>query len=224
MERLVYFLKGDRGIYTKDKGKMCFPSRNNFRNAREGFAFVNTCKENEKYNLLNGHMAIGTPIHIEDCASRLLKAGGSEWFIATVGDCEVAYCYDGDFLKVYLNGQIYSDWGYTEEEVYKSLTVKGQPRRVYVRGYALKSQLGSIKEPVSLEDIKSVVCWNFGRKDKLYSFCDGKVVMFDPSVGYDCNKGVLIGKSWVLLSLFETVEMWEFLRSQYSGDIGEIKF
>lgn len=224
MKRYVYLFKGDKGLYTKDKGKYWFPSNTLFPDAKEGFACVEVCKDFEKFSIIKGEMVTNEGLDEKGCVSAFSEMCVSSCSVIRIGDCSVAYYSDGYTLSIYINGKIWSDWGYMELEMLKSFADSGLPiDSLYIRGYALCEKLESMERGYDLDMARSVSCWCFGRYDRLYCI-GGRVLMFDPGDCRSNNKGYMVGDKWQGLGVADTICMWEYLCKRYPDDIKEVKF
>lgn len=213
MENLVYISRNEKGLYVKDKGRFYFTDRS-FEGATEGFAYVKIIKEKESYGFITGSMVKPSKIDLDRRGADLYRLGGSYWSTSEVNGVDVAWCYSGDVLNVYIDGVGYTDWGYEEYNIYQALL--GKPNKVvYTMGYWLKSMAEGTNDNVSIDKVLACSGWNKGRKDDLYVF-GGKIYMFDPMSGCMTNYGVVYNGVYRNLDCIETVDMWEFLCREYS--------
>lgn len=212
MERLVYIFRNEKGLYVKDKGRLYFTDRS-FKDATEGFAYVKILKEKESYGFITGSMVSKGDVDLVKCGSKLYRLGGSYWNVTEVNGVEVAWCYSGDVLSVYIDGNVYTDWSYNEESIYKVLKEK-ENQRVYVRGYWVKELCEASTVPTRVDDALSVSYWSYGVKGELYCF-GGKYYMFDPMSGCMTNYGLVYSGSYSDLDCIETIDMWEFLSGMF---------
>lgn len=218
MERVVYIFRNEKGLYTKDKGRVYFVDRS-FKDADEGFAKVVIVKEKETYGFISGEMLEGGNVDLNVSGTEMYRVGSSYWNICRVNGRRglgIAWSYDGNSLCVLIDGKVYTDWGYNEKEIYSVLS-KYPKKEVYVKGYWVKSLDEEVSPQGTIKDVLEVSEWRFDESDALYRFGDN-IYMFDPMSGCMTNYGFVWGSRYKFLSCIETIDMWEFLCENYKKE------
>lgn len=209
---LVYLLSRDKGVYWRERGRWYFPDRVHFRGAKKGFARVQVFKEEEKCGFLSGRMLSECKIDLDECGKELF--GISHWWnLLEIGGNEVLVNFTLDGLDVYIDGEVISDWGDLEGDVYLDL-IQMSSKDIYLGGYYFES-IGGGKE-VGRAELLDTMGWS---ADAEVCRVEEGWYMCNPYKGKGLYCGCYVGDRYYGMDMYETVELWKFVQKRHKVEV-----